>query len=237
MARKARIVAVGCAHHVTQRGNNREIVFRTPAHSARYLDLLARHATQEGLDILGYCLMTNHVHLVVIPQGRQSLARALRRAHGEYAQFMNRSYHRSGHLWQNRLYSCALDERHLWTALRYVEQNPVRAQMVRRAEEWGWSSARDHLDLRTGGPVTLRMAEWRQAFTPEEWASCLNSVPDEEEVTALRAATRNGWALGSEEFCRKLEPQTRRPVKPQPTGRPRYEPAVAAGLFLTPKAG
>lgn len=188
--------------------------------------------------MLGYCLMTNHVHLVVIPHSGQSMARTLRRAHSEFAQSLNRAYQRSGHLWQNRFYSCILDERHLWTALRYVEQNPVRSSLVRRAEEWEWSSAREHLGLRGEGRVLLRTLEWRGRFTPEEWRQYLEKETAKKtpELEELRAATRNGWALGSPEFLSQLGHQTGRVVRPQQTGRPReteYQKVQTSCRFAT----
>src|SRR5579862_9541652 len=122
MGRPARTVAPDCAHHVTQRGNNGQTIFFNPADRRRYLRLLAEHSERERLDILGYCLMTNHVHLVVIPQTPEALARTLRRAHAEYAQETNHYQDRRGHLFQNRFYSCVMDRLHQWRALRYVEQ-------------------------------------------------------------------------------------------------------------------
>jgi putative transposase len=124
MARKARVVAAGVPHHVTQRGNNRQDVFLTGDDRRYYLDVLRDRSRQAGLQLLGYCLMTNHVHLVAIPAHAGSLARALGRAHACYAQRFNRRYRRSGHLWQNRFYSCPLGGSHLVRALAYGDLEP-----------------------------------------------------------------------------------------------------------------
>ena len=129
MARFPRAVAVGAAHHITQRGVDQQWVFFTDADRRTYLDYLQTYSAQARLRILAYCLMSNHIHLVAIPEEPQSLAMALRRTHGRYALYLNSRRHRIGHLWQNRFYSCALDETHLWAALRYAERNPVRAQL------------------------------------------------------------------------------------------------------------
>lgn len=214
MPRRARIVAADCAFHVTQRGNNRQDTFLSPEDRVLYLSLLSEHTQRERLDVIGYCLMTNHVHLIVVPRTPPALARALGRAHSEYALRTNRSHGRSGHLWQNRFYSCPLSEEHLWTALRYVEQNPVRAHLARAAEAWEWSSARDHLGARAAGLIRLRLEEWRQRFTPTEWAQCLAAVPEPAQYEVIRERTRNGWALGSAEFCRDLEIRLRQRVSP-----------------------
>ena len=115
------------------------------SHRKIYLSLVARHLQDTGVKVLAYCLMSNHVHWVVVPERADSLAVLFRRVHGAYAQAVNAGLGRSGHLWQNRFYSCPLSGSRLWVALRYVEANPVRAGLVGRAEEYRWSSAAAHL--------------------------------------------------------------------------------------------
>ena len=129
MPRMARVVIPGCPHHLTQRGNRREDVFFTAADRQRYLELLAEYAEKHGLAVQAYCLMTNHVHLVVVPRAEASLGAALKPVHMRYAQHVNWTQHIGGRLWQGRFFSCPLDEEHLWAAVRYVECNPVRAGM------------------------------------------------------------------------------------------------------------
>ncbi len=124
MPRLARAIAVGCAHHITQRGNNRQPVFFVDDDRRLYLRLLQEQAQKYGLEVLAYCLMDNHVHLVAIPHEEEALAQAVGRTHFRYTQYINRFHQCSGHLWQGRFYSCALDGRHLWPALKYVELNP-----------------------------------------------------------------------------------------------------------------
>ena len=136
MPRRARVVIPGVPHHVTQRGNNRQPVFDSPDDRRRYLELLGRHAERCGARLLAYCLMTNHVHLIAVPDRETSLAQALGRTHSEYALALNRAQGRSGHIWQNRYFSCALSASHLWSAVRYVELNPVRAGLATAAWEW-----------------------------------------------------------------------------------------------------
>ena len=102
MPRRPRVIIPGVAHHITQRGNNRQPVFLAPEDYPRYLDLLRRYAARYGARVLGYCLMTNHVHLIAVPDKESSLAQTLRCAHSEYALELNRTEGRSGHIWQNR---------------------------------------------------------------------------------------------------------------------------------------
>jgi putative transposase len=164
MPRQARVVAVGAPHHITQRGNNRQDVFLCNEDRQVYLDLVREESRECELALLGYCLMTNHVHLVAIPRRCDALARALRRVHSQYAQWFNRRYRRSGHLWQNRYFSCSLDRDHLVAALLYVDLNPVRAGLVGEAQLYPWSSARGHVEGKDPwGLVDPR--EWGQLRT------------------------------------------------------------------------
>ena len=142
MSRQARVVAEAVPHHVTQRGNNRQDIFLTDDDRRFYIDLLREKCEQFGVSLLGYCLMTNHVHFVAVPRRADSLAKTLGQTHWRYAMRFNRRYRRSGHLWQNRFYSCPLGPSHLLAALAYVDVNPVRAGLVGDAAQYPWSSAR-----------------------------------------------------------------------------------------------
>jgi putative transposase len=144
MARLARVVSPDTPHHVTQRGNARQFILETDTDRLVYLDLLRRHGALHGLGLLGYCLMSNHVHLIVVPARHDSLRLALKHTHGRYAAYFNARFASSGHVWQGRFYSCPLDLPHLWAALRYTELNPVRAGMVADPAAYHWSSAAAH---------------------------------------------------------------------------------------------
>jgi putative transposase len=130
MSRQARVVVEGVPHHVTQRGNNRQDIFLADEDRHFYLKTLREKSEQFGLTITGYCLMTNRIHLIAVPRHPDSLAKALGQTHWRYAMRFNRLHRRSGHLWQNRFYSCPLGPSHLATALAYVDLNPVRARLV-----------------------------------------------------------------------------------------------------------
>ena len=145
MARIARFIAPGLPHHVTQRGNRRERVFFTDEDYALYHGLLASQCRKQGVACWAYCLMPNHVHLILVPDRPESLARALGETHRRYSTAINGRLGVTGHLFQARFGSAAMDEEHLMAAARYVALNPVRARLVERAEDWRWSSVGAHL--------------------------------------------------------------------------------------------
>ena len=213
-----------CPHHVTQRGNNRQDVFFVPDDYRLYLDILREQAERHGVEIHAYCLMTNHVHLVATPHRAESLAKAVGRTHWRYSQTINRLHGRSGHLWQGRFYSCALDRPHFGAAVKYVERNPVRAGVVRRAWEFAWSSAAAHC----GGPDEtglLDLGTWGKMLAGEDWRRELSGRDDKDAVRALRSCTSRGRPLGTDSFMSKIEKLVGRRLRPLPSGRPRKDGA------------
>lgn len=230
MARLARVVAVGEPHHLTQRGNNRQQTFFDDHDRNRYCRLLRDQAARAGMRLLGYCLMTNHVHLVAVPEHPAAFAEALGRLHGDYARRLHERRGGHGHLWQNRFYSCPLDRDHLWTALRYVDLNPVRAGLVADATEYEWSSARAHVEGRDAQGL-LDLDLWKEVSRGQDWRDALAHSRDDEaaEIAALRHATRTGRPLGSEGFVKRLEATFGRKLNPKRTGRPKKTEAVGAG--------
>ena len=228
MARLARVLAVDTPYHLTQRGNARRTVFETDSDRLVYMSLLQECAHLYRLDILGYCLMRNHVHLIALPRRLDSMPRVLRCAHGRYAAYLNARRAASGHLWQGRYYSCPMDENHLWTALRYIERNPVRAQMADQAESYLWSSARMHCNEGySDGLVDLEM--WRNRWSAQEWREFLACASGaEEEAERIRQFTHNGRPLGTLDFVRRLEQGTGRLLTAGKGGRPR-KPLAESG--------
>ena len=134
LGRLARVVAADVPHHLTQRGNGRRFVLDCNADRSAYLKLLRENLVVYKVSLIGYCLMSNHIHLIAVPHTADGLAQALKHTHGRYASYWNVAHQSSGHVWQGRYYSCPLDEPHLWEALRYTELNPLRAELVREAE-------------------------------------------------------------------------------------------------------
>lgn len=204
MPRVSRVVFPGVPHHVTQRGNHREQVFFERGDPEAYLSLLHAHARRHQLAIVAYCLMSNHVHLVVIPAAMDSMHRTLRAVHSEYAQRVNRMRTISGHLWQGRYNSCPLDARHFLNAIRYVELNPVDAGMVASAEDYPWSSAAAHCGLRSN-PLLESPNDFSLLRGIADWSVWLaHGVPDDCQA-ALQRHERRNLPCGSEEFIAELE--------------------------------
>jgi len=220
MARLPRVVIVDVAHHVTQRGNARQVILAEDADRLVYLQLLRDHCQLYPVSLLGYCLMSNHVHLLAVPHTSEALARCLKQAHGRYASYWNALHSSSGHVWQGRFYSCPLDESHLWKALRYVELNPVRAGMVSAPELWKWSSAAAHGGFVDPDPV-LAMERWSKRWTVLEWRTFLAVDEDPDDLNALRLFTHTGRPLGGRVFVDALEERTRRTLAPRKAGRPK----------------
>lgn len=216
MPRFARVVIPGCSHHITQRGNNRQAVFFVDDDYRVYLRLLAEQAQKHGLVIDGYCLMPNHIHLVATPSREESLAKAVGRTHFLYTQYVNRFHSRSGHLWQNRFYSCPLDAKHFYQAMAYVERNPVKARLCRAAWRYPWSSAAWHCGMAAETPVSLS----RWTTSPEDWRETLQQTNDERDEL-IRLRTQTGRPLGTDSFMSKLEKAIGRRVRPLPIGRPK----------------
>src|SRR5580658_8040636 len=196
MPRRRRCVLPGVACHITQRGVDRRATFSDDGDRRTYLRLLHENLAESETRALAYCLMINHVHLIAVPAREDSLSVLLRRVHGRYAQYYNVRAGRTGHLWQNRFFACVLEASHLWTALAYVERNPVRAAMVRAAEDYPWSSAAAHL---TGeDPGGLLDMEWWRREAPLHWREVLNGPSLEaDQETELRACTYAGRPDGS----------------------------------------
>jgi putative transposase len=205
----------GVAHHITQRGVNRQDVFFSQHDREVYLDLVKQNLADTQVRVLAYCLMTNHVHWLVIPERADSLALLFRRVHGRYAQYLNARRRRTGHLWQNRFFSCAVSGDHHVTVARYVEGNPVRAGLVDSAEEYTWSSARAHL----AGPDSESIAlldwdYWTNCGGAAWWKQWICGGEDTRDVVAVRRATFAGRPLGPSQFLEEAEAKFGRRWRP-----------------------
>ena len=220
MPRLARVVAVEIPHHVTQRGNARRFIMDTDADRTVYLNLLSQDIEFRGVSLVGYCLMSNHVHLVAIPHKADELSQAFRHTHGRYASYWNAAHQSSGHVWQGRYYSWPLDRPHMWRALRYTELNPVRAGLVLQAKLWKWSSAAAHCGV-VGGVDCLASDPWGAHWTSEAWGEYLATGETESEIAEIRRCTHTGRPLGSEDFVHSLEHSMNRRLAPLKGGRPK----------------
>jgi putative transposase len=210
MARIARVVAAGLPHHVTQRGNRRQPVFFGDADYETYKTLLSEGCRASGVEVWGYCLMPNHVHLILVPRDEDGLCEAHRR----YTRHINFREGWRGYLWQGRFASFAMDERYLLASARYVELNPVRARLAPRARDWHWSSARAHLAGQDDGLVRAQPL----LDLALDWGAFLREGLSEAEHAALRKSERTGRPLGSKPFLARLERTLGRALTPKTPG-------------------
>lgn len=222
MPRIARVVIVGCPHHVTQRGNHRQKVFYEESDYLLYIELLRKHFERYGVSMPGFAIMPNHVHEILIPSKKCSLAKGVGCLHHDYAQFQQAQRDLTGHLWQNRYFSSPTDDNYFWKALRYAELNPVRAGLVQNAWDWPWSSARAHV---TGidGSGLLDMDIWKARFGPDQWRQFLEQGQNSpQDYNFIRHASKTGRPMGSDEFIERLEILTGRKLALKKRGpRPR----------------
>lgn len=200
MPRTARLVVPGIPHHVTQRGNRCQQTFFSDSDYALYLKLLRFWCGKAGSAVWAWCLMPNHVHLVLVPVHPDGLREALANVHRRYTWQINQREGWRGHLWQSRFASFAMDEAHLHACVRYVELNPVRAGLVERPEQWRWSSARTHLGLGTDGITDA--APMRERI--DDWRALLDSGLADSERDAIQAGERTGRPLGGPAFVERL---------------------------------
>ena len=220
MPRLARIVFAGVPHHITQRGNRREDVFYVEEDYHTCLEWLSHYSQQHQLEILAYCLMTNHIHLVAVPARESSLQQVLKPLHMRYAQRINRIRKWSGHFWQGRYFSSPMDERYMWSAIRYVERNPVRARMVRKAEDYPWSSAANHCG-RADDRVLSKNLRWKKLTEQvDDWSAWLTEGDDPSELTMIRRNIEKGLPCGSDRFIKNLEKKIGRSLQYRSQGRP-----------------
>jgi putative transposase len=228
MARLPRFIVPNCPHHVTARGNRREPIFFEDGDQDIYCDILSEHMRKAAVEVWAYCLMPNHVHLILCPTDGVGLARAIGAAHRRWANFINGRGRFRGHLFDGRYASVAMDEDHLIAAIRYVALNPVRAGLVAKAVDWPWSSVHAHVKGADDGLVTVRPVLERIA----DFAGWIEHGVEDEKFAALRAAEGTGRPLGTSEFVADLERRLGRRIARRTPGRkPAIKPEDEADLF------
>jgi len=221
MPRQARAVFGGIPHFITQRGNRNDPVFFDDEDRATYLAWLQEYCAAYKVDVLAYCLMPHQVQLIAVPASDEALQSVMKPLHMRYAQRVNRAHGWTGHLWQGRFLSSALDKTYLWAAVRYVEREPVRAGLVRRAENFGWSSAAAHCGQPTNDLLSVK-SKWAKAFaeTPD-WSAWLSEGDEKAELSVVKRNIEKGLPCGSDAFIKKLSTQAGRSLEFRPLGRPR----------------
>lgn len=215
MSRFARVVIPNCPHHITQRGVRSMNIFANDDDRIKYLNLLKEHGEKFGLAFLAYCLMSNHIHLVVIPENNHSLANALGEAHQHYTKAFNFHSSTKGYLFQGRFFSCPLDNMHTLAAIAYTERNPVRAGLVKNAWDYPWSSAMFHTNIRKSDPIVARASILDEITN---WKSFLTKDPPGYDT--LEEKIRSGRPCGEEEFIVETEKITGRSLHTCRRGRP-----------------
>jgi putative transposase len=233
MPRISRAIAIGYPHHITQRGNYRQVVFTDADDYSQYLKWLGQCASKYGLEIWAYCLMPNHVHFIGVPNADDSLSRTFNTAHMQYAQYYNRKRDTKGHLWQGRFFSCVLDERHLHAAVRYVELNPVRGGIVESPEDYPWSSAKPHI---AGIPDAVLSGHCFLTETVKNWRQYLGEELDMDAQNNVIKTTNSGLPCGTIDFVKQMEGLLRRRLIALPIGRPRGRKKGEENKPLSPES-
>jgi putative transposase len=216
MARIARVVIPNYPHHVTQRGSRRQKTFFCVGDYEMYIDLLSQSKRDAGVAIWAYCLMPNHVHLVVIPEHKDSLAKLFRSVHRKYTRFINYRQGWQGHLWQERFRSSPMDEQHLNATVRYVELNPVRASLCEHPSGWKWSSVHAHLSAKNDkitevAPMLERFGNWSKYLADDSFDTYHDKI---------RSHGRTGRPAGSANFLIRLEKEFGLQLQKGKPGRP-----------------
>ena len=226
MPRRARLALPEVPVHIIQRGNNRQACFYQDRDRQRYLEWLCEYANATSCAIHAYVLMTNHVHLLLTPASSDSASKLMKALGQRYVQYINRTYERSGSLWEGRFRSCLIqDARYLLTCHRYIELNPVRAKMAEHPAAYRWSSYRGNahgadekllrqhcLYLALGNDSEARQAAYRNLFGQELSAGLIENI---------RRTTNGNFALGDTDFATKIETELKRRATPGTPGRPR----------------
>lgn len=210
MPRRARIILPGLPHHVTQRGNRRQQVFFCDNDYRAYLKFLQSSAETFGFAVWSYCLMPNHVHLLVVPSTESSLREGIASIHQTYTRLINKSRSWTGHLWQGRFFSCPVEPQNTSIVARYIELNPVRAKICGTPRQYPWSSAdiacSGGADGRSGfAPIYSPSGTWEDFLNQQNEGETKNQL---EELKNIRKTISSGKPFGSEEFLRKIERDT-----------------------------
>jgi putative transposase len=217
MPRATRLVLPGLPHHVLQRGNRRQRLFFSNEDRRTYLRMLAGACAEHGTSCQAWCLMDNHVHLILVPSHRDGLRAPLARVHTAYAQRINRAQGLDGHLFQGRFASYPMDPSHLMVAARYIENNPVAAGLVAHAEDWPWSSARAHVEGRADGLTDItalgrHVPDWR--------AMLRRGLEAGNEAERVEAALRAERPVGASAWLAELADAHGLNLARRPRGRP-----------------
>jgi putative transposase len=222
MPRINRIIIPDVPHHICHRGNNQQAIVHDDNDRLKYLSILKKSCDKRGLNILGYCLMDNHIHLVAVPSDENSLSSAIQVAHGDYARRFNYRYEIKGHLWEGRYYSCPLDDAHFIQALLYVDRNPVRAGMVKDLSKYRWSSI--HIHTGKGDPADLvKEYAWARIQELSDYKTQLLQEEDKMFVDRIRLSTKYGQPAAIDKGIQELEAKSGYPFPKKANPNPKHQ--------------
>ena len=226
MARLARVAPVGVPQHIIQRGNNRQVCFGNEEDMKAYLNWLKEMSKKHQVDVHAWVLMTNHVHLLCTPWKENAVSRLMQSLGRLYVRYFNHVYQRSGTLWEGRFKSCLVQsERYLLEVYRYIELNPVRANMVVQPNDYSWSSYAINAlgvesELQTPHPEYLALGKTREERL-KNYRELFKAHVDSALLKEIRACVNKGLALGNERFTSQIEALTKQRVTARKPGRPR----------------
>lgn len=221
MARTARAAAGGVCYHVLNRANDRRTVFHAAADFAQFLTFVAMAGERHAVDVLAYCLMPNHFHLVLRPKDDKALGRWMHWLMTSHVRSHRLRYESVGHIWQGRFKAFPIqDDDHLFVVLRYVERNALRAGLVARAEDWRWGSLRERISTRGRNLLTDPPCE-----LPTEWPTIVNGPEPDERLQVLRECVRSGRPFGADAWVTETATRLGLESTLRPPGRPRARAA------------
>jgi len=226
MPRRARVVLEGSALHLIQRGNNRSACFYAEEDYLVYLEYLAEQARKHSCAVHAWCLMTNHVHLLLTPATVDGASLLMKGLGQKYVQYINRTYQRSGTLWEGRFRSCLVrEERYVMACYRYIEMNPVRAAIVAHPSEYQWSSYKANTQAESSSLIVPHLVYQALSSSSELRACAYRELfKDQLEgdlVDQIRSATNGNYVLGSSRFSMEVEAALKRRVTKGKAGRPK----------------
>lgn len=223
MPRIARVVAIKYPHHITQRGNYRQNIFINDADREKYLSFVNEESKRYGLTIVAYCLMSNHVHFIGIPESENSMSNVFKYVNMKYSQYFNKKMGASGHLFQGRFFSSVMDEIHMLACTRYIERNPIRAKIIKKPWMYRWSSARVHCGLGENDKLGVNRLFDFLDKEKKAWQEYIDQGDEEIDIQEIREQTRKGRPLAATDFVKELENKLDRCLILKQRGRPRIQ--------------